>query len=113
MHTPKYHLLPADLRTAPDMTLRGLLASATINDTSTGPILSPSLPTLLLFECVLVYMEPAVSEGILQWFIDYFSPEKTPLGGIVYEMFGLGDAFGKVMVSNLKVRLASDLLGRL
>ena len=66
-------------------------------------MLSRALPTLLLFECVLVYMEPAASDAILRWFVEYFSETRAPVGGIVYEMFGLGDAFGKVMVDNLKV----------
>lgn len=70
-----------------------------------SPVLSPSLPTLLLFECVLAYMTPEASAAVIQWFVDYFSsdPEGSVLGGAVYEMFGLGDAFGKVMLNNLKV----------
>ncbi|KAG6920218.1 hypothetical protein DXG01_004987 [Tephrocybe rancida] len=99
LHSPKYHLLAADLRLPPSTTLGDLLASG-----SGDSILSPSLPTLLLFECVLVYMEPSSSEAILRWFVDYFLPAGTPLGGVVYEMFNLEDSFGKVMVNNLKAR---------
>ena len=71
-----------------------------------GVLLSPNLPTLLLFECVLVYMSPQASEALVRWFVDYFSTSSTPtvLGSIVYEMFGLNDSFGKVMLNNLKVR---------
>ncbi|KAJ6632530.1 leucine carboxyl methyltransferase [Mycena sp. CBHHK59/15] len=97
-----YHLLPADLRLPPADTIGPLLASAS------GAILSPTLPTLLLFECVLVYMTPAASSTLLQWFIDYFSPEGGGvLGSIVYEMFSLQDSFGRVMVDNLKARNVS------
>lgn len=106
MDAPTYHLLPADLRLSPSVTLDNLLASPT-----TKPILSPSLPTLLLFECVLVYMSPAQSSALLRWFASYFSsPEDgTALGSIVYEMFGLQDAFGRVMVNNLKVHRPSGI----
>ena len=94
LHSPKYHLLPIDMRRPPSETLTPNLV----------PLLSPSLPTLLIFECVLAYMEPKASEGVIQWFVDFCAPSQgTVLGGIVYEMFGLGDAFGKVMLNNLKV----------
>jgi [phosphatase 2A protein]-leucine-carboxy methyltransferase len=53
-------------------------------------------------------MSPAESSALLQWFVDHFAtsdshPDGSVLGGIVYEMFGLQDAFGQVMVRNLKV----------
>lgn len=90
-----YHLLPIDMRKPPAEALTPTLS----------PILSPSLPTLLLFECVLCYMSPEASGAIIQWFVDYLSSSSgnAILGGVVYEMFGLGDAFGKVMFDNLRV----------
>jgi Leucine carboxyl methyltransferase len=105
LHAPTYHLLAADLRLLPSVTLNNLLASPT-TDTMTKPMLSPSLPTLLLCECVLVYMSPAHSSALLRWFANYFTSREdgAALGSIVYEMFGLEDAFGRVMVNNLKVR---------
>ena len=49
-------------------------------------------------------MRPEASDAVIGWFVDYFSSDPNAvLGGIVYEMFGLEDAFGKVMFSNLKV----------
>ncbi|KAI0042561.1 leucine carboxyl methyltransferase [Auriscalpium vulgare] len=95
LRSPVYNLLPVDLRHSPESSLRPLLASPE------NPLLSPSLPTLLLFECVLVYMTPAASDALIQWFVDYLS---APLGSIVYEMFGLGDSFGRVMLNNLRSR---------
>ena len=98
-----YHLLPADLRIPPAESLAPLLAS------EPEPLLSPTLPTLLLFECVLAYMSPDAGNAILQWFTNYFSAtaegSRGVLGCIVYEMFALEDPFGKVMVNNLKVSL--------
>jgi hypothetical protein len=98
LHSAKYHLLPADLRTHPSESIAPLLTSASRGD----PILSPDLPTLLLFECVLVYVAPEASEALVQWFVDYFASSSV-LGAVVYEMFGLNDSFGTVMVENLKV----------
>jgi [phosphatase 2A protein]-leucine-carboxy methyltransferase len=108
LHAPVYSLLPADLRLPPSETLASLLTSSSNNPSgpSSPPLLSPSLPTLLLFECVLVYMSPEASSSLVQWFVDYFSSgnqQDAVLGGIVYEMFGLGDSFGRVMLNNLKV----------
>ena len=94
-----YHLSSADLRSPPSEALRHLFAN------TPDRLLSPSLPTLLLFECVLVYMSPAESSAVIQSFVRYFSQEQSGvLGSVVYEMFGLGDAFGRVMLNNLKVR---------
>ncbi|KAI0696686.1 leucine carboxyl methyltransferase [Cerioporus squamosus] len=98
LHSPVYHLLAADLRKPPNESLAPLLTSPS------DPLFSPSLPTLLLFECVLVYMSPEASRSLLQWFTDYFAVGPGVLGCIVYEMFALEDSFGKVMVNNLKAR---------
>ena len=102
LHAARYELVPADLRLPPEETLGKKLGSGE------RPMLSRTLPTLLLFECVLVYMEPAASDAILRWFVEYFFDRKAAVGGIVYEMFGLEDAFGKVMVDNLKVSEYED-----
>ena len=115
LHAPVYNLLSADLRLPPSETLATLLTSSSINPSNPSslrpdPLLSPSLPTLLLFECVLVYMPPEASSSLIQWFVDYFATNNQKgwvLGCIVYEMFGLGDPFGRVMLNNLKVMTIS------
>lgn len=100
LRSPVYNLFPVDLRTPPVVALEPLLGSGD------EPLLSPSLPTLLLFECVLAYMTPSASNALLQWFVDYFrSPGSGLLGAVVYEMFKLEDSFGRVMLTNLKVSL--------
>ncbi|KAL4248305.1 Leucine carboxyl methyltransferase 1 [Abortiporus biennis] len=80
LNSSVYHLVPADMRLPPADTLPPLLCPK-----GQPGILSPDLPTLLLFECVL-------------------SKSSTILGGVVYEMFGLNDSFGRVMLNNLKAR---------
>ncbi|KAI0645218.1 leucine carboxyl methyltransferase [Trametes meyenii] len=100
LRSPTYNLLAADLRSPAAQSLGPLLASGP------EPLLLPSLPTILIFECVLAYMTPKASAAVLQWYTDYFAASAAPgvLGCIVYEMFALEDPFGKVMVSNLKAR---------
>ena len=100
LHSAKYHLLPVDLRTPPSESVAPLLISTP--PSQEGPLLSPNLPTLLLFECVLVYVAPEASQALIQWFVDYFASSAV-VGAVVYEMFGLNDSFGAVMVENLKV----------
>lgn len=90
LHSTKYHLLPTDLR---------LPASSSFEQLRS--ILRPDCPTLVLCECVLVYMSPSQSSSIVQWFAEY--TDSAPLGVVVYEMFKLGDPFGKMMKNNLKV----------
>lgn len=103
LRSPVYNLFPVDLRTPPAVSLTLLLS----NDDG-EPTLSPTLPTLLLFECVLAYMSPAASNALIRWFVDYFSTAPGGLlGGVVYEMFKLNDAFGRVMLNNLRVRGSS------
>ncbi|KAF8558868.1 leucine carboxyl methyltransferase [Imleria badia] len=97
LHSNKYHLLPCDLRHPPSTSLAPVLDG----------LLSPSLPTLLLFECVLVYMSPESSSALIDWFVNHSTHDGSILGAIVYEMFGLQDAFGQVMLNNLQSRNVS------
>ncbi|KAA1476459.1 leucine carboxyl methyltransferase [Dentipellis sp. KUC8613] len=102
LHAPVYNLLPVDMRKPPSETLAPILAG------SPDPLLLPNVPTLLLFECVLAYMSPAASDALIRWFAEYvLQGGAGSVGSIVYEMFGLGDAFGRVMLSNLKSRNVS------
>jgi hypothetical protein len=107
LHSPRYHLLPADLRLKPEDALSTLRSSAPgqADTDADSSILSPFLPTLLIFECVLVYMSSGASDALLDWFVKYFQSGKhAVLGAVVYEMFGLQDPFGQVMLSNMKAR---------
>lgn len=105
LHSRKYHLLAADLRKDPVDTLQEPLANALHASQEITP--SSQSPTLLLFECVLAYMEVEVSSRLLRWFVDYFGTD-APMGCIIYEMFGLDDPFGRVMLNNLRVSICAQ-----
>ena len=53
----------------------------------------PLKPTLVMTECLLVYLQPAESDKILNWVSQFFN--QTPYVGIInYEMVDPHDAFG-------------------
>ncbi|KAF9529715.1 S-adenosyl-L-methionine-dependent methyltransferase [Crepidotus variabilis] len=102
LRSTRYHLLPLDLRVDPEDVLKSVLATPQPNGLN---LVDPSKPTLLIFECVLAYMAPELSSRLLEWFVKWSQTSPCGiLGCIVYEMFGLNDAFGRVMVNNLKER---------
>ncbi|EIW80369.1 S-adenosyl-L-methionine-dependent methyltransferase [Coniophora puteana RWD-64-598 SS2] len=93
-----YYLLAADMRKPGDPEAR----SENPNDlfSQLHAILDVTLPTLLLSECVFVYMKPEESDALLAWFANKLG--STPLGGIVYEMFGLSSrGIGQTMARRL------------
>lgn len=89
IHGPVYHLLTADLRDV--SSLQSALTAAGIQ---------PSRPTLLLSECVLVYLEPEESCAIIAWAARAFSRSVF----VTYEQIRPHDAFGQVMARNLEER---------
>ncbi|GAA5901129.1 hypothetical protein JCM5296_006279 [Sporobolomyces johnsonii] len=93
-----YAVLPGDLRDLP--TLASSLLSPPRSSSTATPILDPSLPTLLLLECVLVYLSPSATDGVLSWFASTFKDGST----VSYDPFGLHDSFGQVMKRNLAMR---------
>jgi tRNA wybutosine-synthesizing protein 4 len=60
----------------------------------------PTLPTFVIAECVLVYLAPAVSTSIVKN-LSALLPHTVM---VTYDPIGPSDAFGKMMVSNLKER---------
>lgn len=96
--SPDYALLPVDLRST--TTLSDVLFFPT-----SSPILDRTLPTLLLAECVLIYLPPETVSNIFDWFMTSFGSQDGGGGAFVgYDPFGLQDSFGRVMLSNLAVR---------
>ncbi|GAX79303.1 hypothetical protein CEUSTIGMA_g6744.t1 [Chlamydomonas eustigma] len=84
-----YSILPVDLK---DLTA---LEAATQR---AG--LDPDLPTYILSECVLVYMEPSDSAAVIKWLAGHFKTAAL----VVYEQIKPDDAFGQQMCSNLESR---------
>jgi len=89
---PTYHLLSADLLDVQN--LEKSLLSAGLDLTK---------PSLVISECVLVYITGEASNRVLSWFISAFSTN-TPIAFILYEQIHPNDAFGQVMIRNLQTR---------
>lgn len=95
MISPSYCLVSADLRSTEE--LGRALSAAHWN---------PSLPTFVLLECVLVYMDSKNAFNILEWLAQ---PLQTA-ACVIYDPINPNDAFGKQMMVNLQSR-GSPLLG--
>ncbi|XP_053621816.1 leucine carboxyl methyltransferase 1 [Plodia interpunctella] len=89
LHSDGYHLAGCDLRCLGEV--RRKLAAA-------GAL--AAAPTLLLAECVLVYLRPDAADALLRYFAGEF--ERCTL--VVYEQCNLGDKFGEIMLRNLSAR---------
>lgn len=68
-----------------------------------------TVPTLVLTECLLVYLKPTDAVNILKWASKFFKNSKF-LGIMNYEMIEPFDSFGQTMLNNLMER-GCDLLG--
>ncbi|CAJ0549611.1 Ff.00g032240.m01.CDS01 [Fusarium sp. VM40] len=66
----------------------------------TLPGLRTDIPTLLLSECCLCYLSVTEASDV----INFFGSRIPNLATIIYEPIRPGDAFGKMMVSNLAAR---------
>ncbi|KAF3767818.1 hypothetical protein M406DRAFT_40234 [Cryphonectria parasitica EP155] len=87
-----------DLRDLSKRAQQGEAASATPGVVIKG--LRTAVPTLLISECCLCYLETAQAEGVIKYFTD-----KIPnLGLVLYEPTRPDDAFGRQMVANLAAR---------
>jgi [phosphatase 2A protein]-leucine-carboxy methyltransferase len=62
--------------------------------------LKTDIPTLIISECCLCYLEVVNSRDVVKWFADRISS----LGIILYEPIGVDDSFGQMMVANLAAR---------
>uniref|UniRef100_A0A0B6YT44 Leucine carboxyl methyltransferase 1 n=1 Tax=Arion vulgaris TaxID=1028688 RepID=A0A0B6YT44_9EUPU len=89
LHSANYHLVSADLRNIGHLETK-LSASG----------IDQSLPTLFLTECVLVYIDVESTEKLIKWIADNFPTAFF----INYEQVNMTDAFGQMMIQNLKAR---------
>lgn len=70
---------------------------------------SSDKPTLVLTECLLIYLKPEETAKILTWVSEFFAP--APYVGLLnYEMINPFDPFGETMLENLAQR-GCDLYG--
>lgn len=97
IHGSNYHLVAGDLRKFDE------LEPKLLNDCG----LDSNLPTLILSECVLVYLPPEKAANVLSWFSAKF---KTSLV-VNYEQVNLHTRFAQVMIENLRHHNC-DLLGK-
>ena len=112
LHLPNYHIHPIDLRslaanstsTTDSVTNEDHSTSDSIENKLSLPGIDPTLPTLLISECCLIYLSPTDADAVIDYFTRHLFPPSTPLGLIVYEPIRPNDAFGKTMVSNLAAR---------
>lgn len=68
--------------------------------------LDPSLPTFIIAECVLIYLDPESTRTIVRWAAEKFSTAVF----FLYEQIHPDDAFGEQMIKNLESR-GCPLLG--
>ena len=62
--------------------------------------LNPNSPTLFIAECVLIYIQPQTVDSIISISKNLF----TNSWFVTFEQINPDDAFGRVMVSNLRAR---------
>ncbi|KAI9142823.1 S-adenosyl-L-methionine-dependent methyltransferase [Paraphysoderma sedebokerense] len=87
-----YNILVGDLRTWEEDVITNLTKHGFDINT----------PTLYLSECVLIYLSPSEGDTILSWISEH---HKSSLAFFIcYEQVNPDDAFGKVMINNLKAR---------
>jgi len=89
LHSTKYHLIAADLT---DLNVLETKLSESE--------LSYTCPTLILAECVLVYVDQNKTSKMMSWLANKFSSCTF----INYEQLNMNDRFGQVMLDNLLSR---------
>lgn len=95
LNSKRYAIIGADLRDLAE--LEEKLKKCNMNT---------QLPTLLVTECVLVYMTPEQSANLLKWAASSFGTAMF----INYEQVNMDDRFGQIMIENLR-RRQCDLAG--
>ncbi|XP_074014503.1 leucine carboxyl methyltransferase 1 isoform X3 [Numenius arquata] len=89
LDSSRYSLVGADLRFSSDL-----------EEKLKKHNLDTHLPTLLIAECVLVYMTPQQSANLLKWAASTF-----PVAMFInYEQVNMTDRFGQIMIENLQRR---------
>lgn len=89
LHSSNYHIVGVDLRNIDEVAYK--LQQAHIDF---------DIPTIILAECVLVYIEPVYCSKLLSWFATSF----TSTVFVNYEQVNMHSRFGDVMLNNLRAR---------
>ncbi|CAL0329501.1 unnamed protein product [Lupinus luteus] len=84
-----YKLLPVDLRDTQKLSDIAALAG-----------MDTSLPTFIIAECVLIYLDPDSTRAVVSWANQTF----TTAVFFLYEQINPDDAFGQQMIRNLESR---------
>ncbi|XP_037363297.1 leucine carboxyl methyltransferase 1 [Talpa occidentalis] len=95
LDSQRFAIIGADLRDIPEMEEKLKKCN-----------MSTQLPTLLITECVLVYMTPEQSANLIKWAANSFETAMF----INYEQVNMDDRFGQIMIENLR-RRQCDLAG--
>ncbi|KAH7091177.1 S-adenosyl-L-methionine-dependent methyltransferase [Paraphoma chrysanthemicola] len=95
-HSETYNIHALDLRS---------LAAASDETTRPDiPNLDPTVPTLILSEMCLVYLQPSFVQAIVSSLLTHYLQPPTPASIVLYEPILPQDAFGRTMISNLRSR---------
>lgn len=92
----RYNIHALDLRT--------LAVSSSEAPLPDLPNLDPAMPTLILSEMCLVYLQASTVQSIVSTLLTHYLRPTTPVSLILYEPILPQDAFGRTMISNLQTR---------
>lgn len=97
LYSPTFNIHPIDLRD---------LHPSAVGQTQAPRLenVDPTLPSLLISECCLIYLPPTDADAVVKYFSSYVFSPTTPVALLLYEPINPHDSFGKVMVSNLASR---------
>ncbi len=95
-HSSTYNIHALDLRTLAAPTGEVPLPEL--------PNLDPTIPTLILSEMCLVYLQPQTVQSIISTLTTHYLQPTTPASLVLYEPILPQDAFGRTMISNLQTR---------
>lgn len=89
LHAANYHVMGVDLRCLDEVKAKLKKAEVVFD-----------VPTIILAECVLVYIEPNYCQNLLKWMSTQF-PQAILIN---YEQVNMNDRFSDVMLGNLRHR---------
>ncbi|KAH7551438.1 leucine carboxyl methyltransferase 1 [Bipolaris maydis] len=95
-HSDNYNIHALDLRCLANPTNEAPLPHITNLDAS--------IPTLILSEMCLVYLQPSTVQSIISSLLTHYLQPTTPASLVLYEPILPQDAFGQTMISNLRTR---------